>query len=142
MADSGDNVEEHADDVDEKRAASQQQDKQQQHDDDSQDGNDVEAGDAGADMNAKGIRNDDAHLDPSRFWFFSSAFPMIAATLGPVASAFSICALVRPWRQSFPPGSDIDKAVFIDDPIWFVFFFRAEQRARSCRVMRLTPRLG
>lgn len=67
-----------------------------------------------------GITNDEAHLDPSRWWFASSAFPMIAGTLGPVASAFSICALVRPWRQHFPPGSDIDKAQFINDPIWCV----------------------
>lgn len=66
------------------------------------------------------IQNDEAHLDPSRWWFASSAIPMIAGTLGPVASAFSICALVRPWRQQFPPGSDIDKAPFIADPIWCV----------------------
>ena len=58
------------------------------------------------------------HLDPSRWWFASSAFPMIAGTLGPVASAFSICALVRPWRQYYPPGTDIDQAAFVDDPAW------------------------
>ncbi|KAK4201122.1 hypothetical protein QBC40DRAFT_348130 [Triangularia verruculosa] len=58
------------------------------------------------------------HLDPSRWWFASSAFPMIAGTLGPVASAFSICALARPWRQNYLPGSDIDDAPFIKDPIW------------------------
>lgn len=119
MADSGDNVEEHADDFDEKHK-SRDQDPQrgssdQQNDDDPEGG----AGDG----SMPGIHNDDAHLDPSRYWFASSAFPMIAATLGPVASAFSICALVRPWRQHFPPGSDIDKAPFIDDPIWCVLFF-------------------
>lgn len=43
---------------------------------------------------------------------------MVAGTLGPVASAFSICALVKPWRQYYPPGSDITKAGFIDDPVW------------------------
>lgn len=74
--------------------------------------------DEGQRAESHGITNDEAHLDPSRWWFASSAFPMIAGTLGPVASAFSICALVRPWRQYFPPGSDIDKAEFIDDPIW------------------------
>ncbi|KAK4190973.1 outward-rectifier potassium channel TOK1 [Podospora australis] len=62
--------------------------------------------------------NDEPHLDPSRWWFASSAFPMIAGTLGPVASAFSICALVRPWRQYYPAGSDVDNAAFIKDPIW------------------------
>lgn len=45
---------------------------------------------------------------------------MIAGTLGPVASAFSICALVRPWRQHFPPGSDIQQAEFITDPEWLL----------------------
>ncbi|CAK7200025.1 hypothetical protein SEUCBS139899_002713 [Sporothrix eucalyptigena] len=50
-------------------------------------------------------------LLPSRWWFASSAFPMIAATLGPVASAFSICALVRPWRQEILDGETIDTAM-------------------------------
>ncbi|EQB43328.1 ion channel protein [Colletotrichum gloeosporioides Cg-14] len=68
----------------------------------------------------KRFQNDDAHLDPSRRWFASSAFPMIAGTLGPVASAFSICALVRPWRQHFPPGTDIDAATFVPDPKWLI----------------------
>ncbi|GKT46383.1 outward-rectifier potassium channel TOK1 [Colletotrichum spaethianum] len=67
----------------------------------------------------KRFANDVAHLDPSRWWFASSAFPMIAGTLGPVASAFSICALVRPWRQHFPPGTDIAAATFVEDPKWY-----------------------
>jgi potassium channel subfamily K len=45
---------------------------------------------------------------------------MIAGTMGPVASAFSICALVRPWRQYYPPGSDIQKAEYIPDPEWLL----------------------
>lgn len=45
---------------------------------------------------------------------------MIAGTLGPVASAFSICALVQPWRQHFPPGIDIDAATFVPDPKWLI----------------------
>lgn len=60
----------------------------------------------------------DFNLSPSRWWFASSAFPMVAATLGPVASAFSICALVRPWRQEILAGETIDTATFIKDPIW------------------------
>ncbi|KAK0709425.1 hypothetical protein B0T26DRAFT_405084 [Lasiosphaeria miniovina] len=62
--------------------------------------------------------DDQAHLDPSRWWFASAAFPMIAGTLGPVASAFSICALVRPWRQSYQPESNPDYATYIADPVW------------------------
>lgn len=62
--------------------------------------------------------NGDFNLTPSRWWFASSAFPMVAATLGPVASAFSICALVRPWRQEILAGETIDTAMFVKDPIW------------------------
>lgn len=60
------------------------------------------------------------HLNPARWWFASSAFPMVAGTLGPCASAFSICALVKPWRMAIPPGADITKAEYIDDPPWLI----------------------
>ncbi|CAH0048373.1 unnamed protein product [Clonostachys solani] len=66
------------------------------------------------------IQNDEAHLTPSRWWFASSAFPMIAGTLGPVASAFSICALVVPWRQRLAPGQNITTASYIHDPPWLL----------------------
>ncbi|KAK0629057.1 hypothetical protein B0T17DRAFT_491519 [Bombardia bombarda] len=78
----------------------------------------VRALDSGETKLPKRMENDEAHLDPSRWWFASSAFPMIAGTLGPVASAFSICALVRPWRQSYPPGTDVQRAAFVEDPVW------------------------
>lgn len=55
----------------------------------------------------------------SRWWMIASAFPMIAGTLGPVASAFSICALGRPWRQYAPPGTDIQTAMSVTDPPWY-----------------------
>ena len=45
---------------------------------------------------------------------------MIAGTLGPVASAFSICSLVENWRQVIPPGSNIFEAVFVSDPGWLI----------------------
>ena len=63
-------------------------------------------------------RHGQPHLDPSRWWYASSAFPLIAATLGPVASSFSICALVKPWRQYYPPNTNIDQAAFVADPVW------------------------
>ncbi|KAI5461938.1 hypothetical protein BGZ63DRAFT_354217 [Mariannaea sp. PMI_226] len=62
--------------------------------------------------------NEYAHLEPSRWWFLSAAFPMIAGTLGPVASAFSICTLAEPWRQHLVPGGDAQKAPFIANPLW------------------------
>lgn len=119
MADSGDCVEENVESLNDQEAQRSTQKKhgqdEHQHKDPHQD-DDAEDQSPGGDP----IQNDQAHLDPSRWWFASSAFPMIAGTLGPVASAFSICALVRPWRQKFPPGSDLDKASFIADPIWCV----------------------
>ncbi|CRK11820.1 hypothetical protein BN1723_009514 [Verticillium longisporum] len=66
------------------------------------------------------FENDGFHMTPSRWWFASSAFPMIAGTLGPVASAFSICALVRSWRQHRPPGTSISDAKFVADPEWLL----------------------
>ncbi|KAK7744706.1 hypothetical protein SLS62_010125 [Diatrype stigma] len=66
------------------------------------------------------INNDHMHLDPTRWWFASAAFPMIAGTLGPVASAFSILSLVEKWRQHIPPGSDMNGAEFIEDPAWLI----------------------
>ncbi|KAL7622240.1 hypothetical protein AAE478_007743 [Parahypoxylon ruwenzoriense] len=68
----------------------------------------------------KAIASDQAQLDPSRWWFASAAFPMVAGTLGPVASAFSICALVKNWRQHIPPGFDIAGAIFVQDPPWLL----------------------
>lgn len=44
---------------------------------------------------------------------------MIAGTLGPVASAFSVCALARPWRQHLRPGQNIDQGTFVKDPPWY-----------------------
>ncbi|KAK3692495.1 hypothetical protein B0T22DRAFT_373978 [Podospora appendiculata] len=64
------------------------------------------------------VEKEPSHLDPSRWWFASAAFPMIAGTLGPVASAFSILALVQPWRQLFVDVSLPDEAPFIPDPGW------------------------
>ncbi|KAJ9419359.1 hypothetical protein QL093DRAFT_2590998 [Fusarium oxysporum] len=80
------------------------------------------------DQHARVVRNDtprakhmhtgDVSLQPSRWWFLSTAFPMIAGTLGPVASAFSICSLAEPWRQQLVPGGDIQDAPSVPDPPW------------------------
>jgi potassium channel subfamily K len=41
---------------------------------------------------------------PSRWWFASTACPLLAGTFGPIASGFNICSLVFEWRQYIPPG--------------------------------------
>jgi potassium channel subfamily K len=62
-------------------------------------------------------------LSFSRWWFASTAFPLIAGTFGPMANAFSICALVQPWREYIPPGSSEAQGDYISDPHWYVNFW-------------------
>ncbi|KAF2110096.1 potassium channel-like protein [Lophiotrema nucula] len=59
-------------------------------------------------------------LDPSRWWFASTACPLIAGTFGPMANAFSICALVENWRVYIPPGADEGHGENIKDPGWLI----------------------
>ncbi|PMD35598.1 voltage-gated potassium channel [Hyaloscypha variabilis F] len=64
--------------------------------------------------------DEQAFLAPSRWWFASTAFPLIAGTFGPMASAFSICALVVHWRVYIPPGAAEENGVPIPDPKWLI----------------------
>ena len=57
-------------------------------------------------------------FDPSRWWFASTACPLIAGTFGPMANAFSICALVEKWRVYIPPGADEGHGIKVQDPKW------------------------
>ncbi|KAF1810942.1 voltage-gated potassium channel [Eremomyces bilateralis CBS 781.70] len=59
-------------------------------------------------------------LDPSRWWFASTAIPLIAGTFGPIANAFSICALVQSWRSYIPEGKTENLAERIEDPRWLI----------------------
>ncbi|KAF1913872.1 hypothetical protein BDU57DRAFT_325867 [Ampelomyces quisqualis] len=59
-------------------------------------------------------------LDPSRWWFASTACPLIAGTFGPMANAFSICALVETWRVYLPSASDEGHGERIEDPKWLI----------------------
>ncbi|KAF2741329.1 potassium channel-like protein [Polyplosphaeria fusca] len=59
-------------------------------------------------------------LDPSRWWFASTACPLVAGTFGPIANAFSICALVEKWRVYIPPGADEGHGQKIEDPAWLI----------------------
>lgn len=60
-------------------------------------------------------------LDPSRWWFASTASPLIAGTFGPMANAFSICALVVKWRVHIPSGADEGHGNPIEDPKWYAW---------------------
>lgn len=56
----------------------------------------------------------------SRWWFASTACPLIAGTFGPMANAFSICALPEKWRVYIPPGSDEGHGRTVQDPKWLI----------------------
>ena len=57
-------------------------------------------------------------LLPARWWYASTAFPMIAGTFGPMANTFSICALVQYWRVEIPPNGTEGHGKDIKDPTW------------------------
>ena len=57
----------------------------------------------------------------SRWWFASTAFPLLAGTFGPIASAFSLCAVVANWRVVIPPGgNEGERGTNIKDPPWLI----------------------
>ncbi|KAF2476405.1 voltage-gated potassium channel [Lindgomyces ingoldianus] len=68
----------------------------------------------------KARKEEQDFLDPSRWWFASTACPLIAGTFGPMANAFSICALVENWRVYIPPGLDEGHGNAIEDPKWLI----------------------
>ncbi|TVY82823.1 Outward-rectifier potassium channel TOK1 [Lachnellula suecica] len=65
--------------------------------------------------------DEEAMLEPNSWWLASTAFPLIAGTFGPMASAFSLCALVVHWRVYIPPGaSETTGGTEIEDPKWLI----------------------
>ncbi|TVY48232.1 Outward-rectifier potassium channel [Lachnellula occidentalis] len=60
---------------------------------------------------------------PQDWWFASTAIPLVAATLGPLANVLSIAALVSKWRVALPnngqlPEGTDDAGIDIPDPHW------------------------
>jgi len=60
------------------------------------------------------------YLEPTRWWFASTACPLLAGTFGPIASAFNICALVYNWRVYIPDQGTEEHGLIIEDPAWLV----------------------
>ena len=65
---------------------------------------------------------EDDFMQPSRWWFASTASPLLAGTFGPMASGFNIIALVHSWRQSLPdlPHAYEGEGHQIPDPKWVI----------------------
>ena len=57
-------------------------------------------------------------LVPARWWYASTAFPLLAGTFGPMANAFNLCAIVENWRVAIPPGGVEEHGIDIRDPRW------------------------
>ncbi|KAJ7472153.1 hypothetical protein FB451DRAFT_1134997 [Mycena latifolia] len=54
------------------------------------------------------------YFQPKRWWFTSTAFPLVAGTFGPLANFFSVCAISQTWREYDADGSRIS------DPGWLI----------------------
>ena len=65
------------------------------------------------------MRPDDDDEDQD-WWFASTAIPLLAATMGPLANVMSIAALVTPWRNNYAAGNlGVDElSMGFDDPTW------------------------
>ncbi|KAG9238853.1 hypothetical protein BJ875DRAFT_285333 [Amylocarpus encephaloides] len=62
---------------------------------------------------------------PQNWWFASTAIPLLAATIGPLANVLSIAALVSTWRVTLPNNGVLPEGadafgVDIPDPRWEV----------------------
>jgi potassium channel subfamily K len=59
-------------------------------------------------------------LAPARWWFATTLFPLVAGTFGPVASAFSICAIAQEWRVVPSAASKEQEGHQLRDPPWLI----------------------
>ncbi|KAF3480013.1 potassium channel [Arthroderma uncinatum] len=59
-------------------------------------------------------------LLPTRWWFASTAFPLLAGTLGPMANAFSICSLSQDWRAEIGTVATGQLPTTVKDPSWAI----------------------
>jgi potassium channel subfamily K, other eukaryote len=77
--------------------------------------NDFQSSESGS-MNEE--EEEKSFLLPARWWYASTAFPLLAGTFGPMANTFSVCALVQYWRVEIPPGGTEEHGIDIKDPKW------------------------
>lgn len=67
-----------------------------------------------------GLAEDEKQLyEPAHIWYAATVFPLSAACFGPLASAFSICALAEDWRALVPAGGTEAQEIAIPDPTWY-----------------------
>lgn len=61
-----------------------------------------------------------SYIMPTKWWYASTGFPLLTGTFGPMANAFSICALVENWRVNILPGLTESNGKDIADPKWLI----------------------
>ncbi|KAJ6124283.1 hypothetical protein N7471_011600 [Penicillium samsonianum] len=66
------------------------------------------------DENDNSLQNDAQYQQAARWWLASTAYPLVAGTFGPMASAFNICSLSQPWRMDLTSSGGTD----VPDPKW------------------------
>lgn len=56
------------------------------------------------------------------WWFASTAIPLLAATIGPLANVMSIAAIITSWRVRYDEGhqGQDDHSVGFPDPRWCI----------------------
>ena len=56
------------------------------------------------------------------WWFASTAIPLLAATIGPLANVMSIAALITSWRARYEDGHEgkDEHAIGFPDPTWCI----------------------
>ncbi|EED18628.1 potassium channel, putative [Talaromyces stipitatus ATCC 10500] len=59
-------------------------------------------------------------LQPTRWWYASNEIPLVAATFGPMANAFSVCSLSQKWREIVTDGEPPYAGQPLGDPEWEV----------------------
>ncbi|RAO68331.1 uncharacterized protein BHQ10_004343 [Talaromyces amestolkiae] len=60
------------------------------------------------------------YLEPTRWWYANTEIPLIAATFGPMANAFSVCSLAQKWREIVSDGEPPYGGQPVGDPGWEV----------------------
>lgn len=86
------------------------------------------SGDGELDFRTEVVEDDDQEEvgpeEPRREWFVSTAFPLVAGTFGPLASLFSICAIVEGWRVRLPDEPGVNglesEGTPVKDPHWLL----------------------
>lgn len=58
--------------------------------------------------------------EPEDWWFASTAIPLLAATIGPLANVLSVASIIGSWRETYDPDfpGDQDAATGYQDPPW------------------------